>query len=78
MYIKCNSHRSRDKSERIIGRMQGWFSLAYDHERRRYVRGSPTGGIFLITDEQYELIKDITGVTKLRGPFDDLMQCRPL
>lgn len=57
MIIKVNSHRARQKVENILGYLpQGYFSFYKTGEWRE------------IKDEEFELIKNIKGITKSKLP----------
>jgi hypothetical protein len=57
MLVRVNSHRARSKLEAAIGRApQGYFMWDAPGEWRE------------ITDDEYALVRDITGVTRARIP----------
>lgn len=66
MFIKLGSHRCREKVVRILGKRQDHYS---------FFRETGAGGCIDITQEEYEQIKDIKGVSKLRGPYDTIREC---
>ena len=67
VWVKCSSHRARDKMLR---------ALTDENKCSYYSLHRDTGkGTYHLTYDEYALVKDITGISKLRGPFDDLMKC---
>jgi hypothetical protein len=65
VYVKCSSHRARDKLFRLLGdKPKGYWS--FDHGNHY--------GIFLIPADKLESAREITGVTKLRNT-EGLMKC---
>lgn len=66
LYVRCKSHRSREKVFRVLGKLTCYYS---------FQRDAGTGGCYKVSPSQYEQIKGITGVSKLRGPYDDILKC---
>jgi hypothetical protein len=74
IYIRFGSHRAREYGLRALGRRpQAYFSLT---------RETGPGGVYAVSEEEYTAIRAaIAGarwqhsVTRLRGPYDDLMEC---
>jgi hypothetical protein len=66
--LKCNSHRARSKA----GLSRNPKATALYSFRR-----ASTGGYYAVPEELGKeiLSRGIAGVTKLRGPYDDLMNC---
>jgi hypothetical protein len=72
IYIRIGSHRARQYAFDAIGRKpQGYWSW----QRRS------TGGFYAVTEAEYAAIRAAaagcrwaTSTTRLRGPYDDLME----
>lgn len=64
IFIKCNSHRAREKALNVIGKRRCYYSW------QRSARG-----YYQVTQDELDKVKDITGVSKLRPPYDDLNPC---
>jgi hypothetical protein len=67
MFIKCNSHRARDRVRDQLSNTKCYYSF----ER------SSTGGYFQVTEAELASIKErkVKGVTVLRAPYDDVREC---
>ncbi len=68
--VKFNSHRAR---ERGLGRLsvdrQDFVPSVYSFRR-------PTGrGAYIVSKTEFEAMKNISGVSKIKGPFTDLHCC---
>jgi hypothetical protein len=66
VYIRLNSHRARTRVKALLGRR-----LTHLYSFRR----SAPGGIAQLTTADYQRVKHVPGVTRLRGPYDDLHPC---
>lgn len=67
MFIRAGSHRCRDKIRRALGRKpQSWYSF-YENQAIE------------IREDEWPLVKDITGVTRARiAQPDKLHPCWPV
>lgn len=66
IYVRCNSHRCREKLFRVLGRSaQCYWTM----------RRGPDKGIYYITADEYAQARGIKGLTRLRGPYDDIHMC---
>lgn len=64
MYIRVKSHRARQALEDELGRLpQGYFSFWFDGEFR------------LVTEDKYEKVKGIKGISRARIDESKLHQC---
>jgi hypothetical protein len=66
MFVTFASHRARERSEKMIGNLhENYYCLT---------RNLGYGGTIEITDAEYEKIKNIKGVKKLKNG-DNLNHC---
>lgn len=68
MFVRLGSHRCRQKVDKILGSRQNYYSMH---------RETGHGGCIDVTTDEWEKIKGVTGVSRLRPPFDDLHPCIP-
>jgi hypothetical protein len=64
IFVRINSHRAADKMDRAIGRHPQYY-WTLEH-----------GGCFAeVTEEEFDRIRTIRGITKARVPRKELRQC---
>lgn len=64
-FVRCNSHRARQRFEARFGKAPCFYSLWRETGR----------GCYGIQADQIDAARAIKGVTILRGPYGDLGQC---
>ncbi len=70
LVIKCNSHRARDKFQSKLGLDLIGYYLSYNCKKYQ-----DSKGIYLITLEEYNLVKDIKGISHIKVHPNDLGIC---
>lgn len=69
IYIRFGSHRARQYGLGALDRKpQGYWSMT---------RHTHPGGVYAVTAAEYARIRETSHApcTRLRGPYDDLMEC---